>query len=213
MATPILDSIIMQFRRMYGDMYQHESENEITLASQDGQDFSVVEVKDLAIRSINAILTTVAEEVQIGRVSMEYVAQAFTEFKADATVSLSVSGNVGTGSLPASFLVDLGASLVRASGNPRRAHKGSESEFNYVRSGRDPEQSHSPVYRIVGTDVKVAYYDPDTALAGTDALDLQYFTFQADVTQGGATDVSIKFAWASKVVDGMLAQAREFVQS
>lgn len=208
MATPNLDTIILSFRRLSGDNYVKDSETEITTADQNGQEFSCVEATDLAKWAINEVLQTA-----LGAAGIKSVKNLFSEFLGNSEVTLTVSGNVGTGDLPADFAKETGAYLKRNSGALIRATQADEDYFNAVATGSDPELEGEVVYRVSGTTIEVAYYDSSTALSSSDKLELQFFKYQGSVTQGGATDVLIRPLWFGKVAQIMHAKAREFLTS
>lgn len=216
MATPKLDAIHMGFVRSYADMYQSGSETKVTLASHDGEDFSVVQRTDMAVRAINDLLQMAAEEVNLGIMERDSFANFFSEYKLQATVDLTVSGYEGTGDLPDNFILELSARLQRTGQVPvtvERARATPEKHYNLVLSGTDPEQYYVPAYRIVGTKVYVAYVNPEVPFESADDLILQYFSYQPETTQGTGTDVLIRPVWNNRIIAHMINQAREFAKS
>ncbi len=212
MATPNLDTIIMQFRRLHGDLYQPDG-SVVTSAAQNGLKFSVIEATDLAVFAINELLQQAYRNVQTGSIERSSAEDMFGEYKDRAEIALTVTGIEGGGDLPGGYIMAFDGVLKRTTSSYKRAKLVTGDEYNYMLENIDLEQRYAPVFQIIGTKVSVLYIDAATPLANTDILVLHYMKSQPAVTQGGTTDVLIRSMWFGQVVKLMNANADTFTQS
>jgi len=206
MATPNLDTIIMQFRRLHGDLYQPDG-SVVTSAAQNGLKFSVAEATDLAVFAINELLQQAYRNVQSGSIERSSAEDMFGEYKDRTEIALTVTGIEGGGDLPAGYILAFDGVMKRTTTIYKRAKLVTWDEFNYILENIDLEQRYAPVFQIIGTKVYVLYIDVATPLVNTDTLVLHYMKSQPAVTQGGATDVLIRSMWFGQVVKIMNANA------
>ncbi len=212
MATPNLDSIIMQFRRLHGDLYQPDG-SVVTTAAQNGLKFSVIEATDLAVFAINELLQQAYRNVQSGSIERSSAEEIFGEYKDRTEIALTITGIEGGGDLPTGYIMAFDGVLKRTSSIYKRAKLVTGDEYNYMLENLDLEQTYAPVFQIIGTKAYLLYIDAATPLANTDTLVLHYMKSQPAVTQGGATDVLIRSMWFGQVVKLINANADTFTQS
>lgn len=213
MATPKLDKISLLFAEVMGDQYQDDG-TLITTADQDGQLYTHDERASIVVHAINWIIRErimAAMRSQSPMMELAKIADELFDYRTTASISLTASGNIATGSLPSSFAQLLSARFVRQAGDKIRSRLASDLEFENAAQGNDPEYEGVALLRFLASTVEVVYNDSVLALNNNDSVAVTYLAFQPIVTQGGATDIEINESWNQEIVSRMKDHALEFL--
>jgi hypothetical protein len=211
MATPRADSIILQFRRDYGDMRNGTTGAPIVLASEPGNDFTVVQVTELLVRCINEIITFAYKELgmdakQLGDLFREYEKQP-TTLTAHAGGNIAGTDKYLTGTLPADYGWLISAVWRKSGQGYQLIRPASPREVEAIVEGINKEAT-GPAGYVAGTSFVMAYNAQGFTFDSSDEIAVSYVARQVAITQGGSTDVLIANNWDGEIVRLMRERAR-----
>jgi len=205
MATPKADSILLDFRRQYGDLRDKTTGAVITNANQDGNDISVVQGMSLLRDASNELMRMFFQELGF---NADKLGVTFPEARKRALLS----GGAGGGqilynvSLPPDFGWVVSA-MYRHGNDWFKVVLGNSDKIDAVIEGLNVNHT-GPVGHVEGSAFYLAFR-PQTDPT-TDKIELSYIRKQLDIEQGGTTDMILDARWADMLVKLMVKNARMY---
>lgn len=228
MATPNAEMIIGEFRRDVADNYDKTTGAAISnYASQDGNEWSAVEARDLLIQSINEYIQRLAGEV-IKRTGDDMeklgnaMASVFPEYVKRAQLAFPLAGfpgyyggNYGELALPSDFAFVCAAAIAYGADYDRARYR-TPVLFASILDGKNKEFAR-PYYTIEGSLIRVKSKRTGISTQAPAApvetqLEFTYIFPQPVITLAGATDIAIRMHHKTNVLATMKLIAGRYKQ-
>jgi hypothetical protein len=207
-ATPNANTIVSEFRRDVADNYRADTGAAITdVTSQNGNEWSYTEVKDLLVQAINELQQRTAGEVMqkltsrpdkvgnaLASVYSEYVKRTLS-----AVAHTAIPGWYGGAYAEITLPSDYGwlCAVAVAYGSSYDRGKYVEPDVFASMIDRKNQEHRRPYYTIEGTKLRII--SRFTGLPGQASgapvesqVEITYVSTQPDITLGGATDILMR---------------------
>ena len=216
MATPNANTIALEFRRDVADNFRADTGAAITdVTSQNGNEWSYTEIKDLLVQAINEYQQRIANEIRqkissrpdkIGNA----LASAFPEYvkRTLSAVPLTPTpGWYGGAYADIALPSDYGwlCAVSVAYGSDYNRGKYVEPDVFASMIDKKNQEHRRPYYTIEGTNIRII--SRFTGLPGQtpggpveSQIELTYIAPQPDITLGGATDILLRMHNKSNIL-------------
>lgn len=217
MAQEHIESIIGQFRRLYGDIWRRIDETNTEPAkitdylNEDSDAFMAQALADMAVMAVNKIIETVVQQSKTAdvyaRILPEHLKRAALDVSITKAVNYAATLPDDYGWLVAAgFLFPDDSYMIVNTDDPFRT-------MYATRQGL-VETIGTPTGYIEGSNLVVVYSVSGSGPSMTPKIDLTYLALQSTIEVGGSNtdDLLLSSKWDESILQLMFNQARFYKQ-